>query len=390
MAMSFQEVIKYFPVIFNTNLRPCLMGHTGIGKTELVKQYARDNKMDLIIIHVAQLEPSDFVGLYTINDDKRTNNCPPAWLPYRNLDEATIKELDKSKGMSLEDVMPTDGGFINPNGGIVFLDEVNRAHEDMRQALYQFLQDKRIHTYELPDNYQIVCAANPASEGYEGYEFDPALVNRLAWVNFRPSFEETKTYLEAQYGRNPITSWIDSNKDLVEYGDDFQIEDLRYTPRMTENHIKVYNACRKEGKEFKRKVFETIMPKEKVQSFMSYLEEIEYINYKDVMNGVKGDKKKKLETLLKDNRMDILSTITMDLAEFFESYNLGDGSKLFKDEKAAIQNTVDFLDSVKDEQCCAFIDGLKKSYDNPKSIVNDAYFLKVLKPKLKKYRHVFA
>jgi hypothetical protein len=326
--MNFKEVQKYLPIIFKTNLRPCFMGHTGIGKTELVKQYARDQKMDLIIIHVAQLEPSDFVGLYQINEDGRTSNCPPAWLPYKEHENGEGKVIEASAQTpdELAEVIQKAAGFVNPNGGIVFLDEVNRAHEDMRQALYQFLQDKRIHTYELPDSYQIVCAANPSSEGYEGYEFDPALINRLAWVNFVPDFEETKSYLEGQYGRNAITSWVDSNKDLIEFGDDFEIEGLRYTPRMAENHIKLYNACRKEGKEFKRKVFETIMPKDKVRSFMSYLEEIEYINYKDVMNGVKGDKQKKLDQLLKENRMDILSTITMDLAEFFFEYELGTGS----------------------------------------------------------------
>jgi hypothetical protein len=402
MGMNFKEVQKFVPMIFQTNLRPCLLGHTGIGKTEFWKQFCSEHGLDLIILHVAQLEPSDFVGLYKINEDGRTANCPPNWLPYKE-GKPQIVEVNASSPQELAEVL-SHGGFLNPKGGIVFLDEINRSHEDMRQALYQFLQDGKIHTYSLPKGdkstlndlglpmgkYHIACAANPSSEGYETYEFDPALMNRLSWVNFTPSFEDTRVYLEGKYGRNAVLSWVDSDKALIDYGDEFQIEGLLYSPRMTENHIVLYNACRKEGKEFKRKVFETIMPKDKVQSFMAYLEEIEYINFKDVMNGVSGDKAKKLETLLKENRMDVLSTITMDLSDFFSSHEIGQGSELFKDEKAAVKNTVDFLALIKDEQACAFLDGLKKGYDNPKNIVHNKYFLEVMKPKLKKYRHVFS
>jgi len=49
---------------------------------------------------------------------------------------------------------------INPNGGIIFLDEVNRGHEDIRQSLYQLINKREIHTYKLPEGYTIVAAAN--------------------------------------------------------------------------------------------------------------------------------------------------------------------------------------------------------------------------------------
>jgi hypothetical protein len=407
--MNFNESIRYVELLWraNSKIKPCLLGHTGLGKTELFKQLAKKHGMDLIILHVSQLEPSDFVGLYKINEDGRTDNCPPSWLPYKG--EGRVLELNKDKGQSLADILPQGKGFINPNGGIVFLDEVNRGHEDIRQAMYQFLQDGKVHTYTLPEGdldengafvlneqgfikgkYYIVTAANPVSEGYEGYEFDPALVNRLGWVQFRPEFEETKSYLQDKYGRNPVISWVDSNKDLIDMGDEFAIEGLLYSPRNVEEHIKLFEAAKKEPVKFLRKVLETIMQKEKVQSFMSYLEEIQFINYKDVMNGLNGQKQKKLEQLLKEQRMDILSTITMDLADFFSRYEFGvTKSDLVEDEKAAEIKVTDFLLAVPDELCTAFIDGLGKIYDNPKAIVYQAYFRKNMKAKLSKYAHLF-
>jgi len=405
--MNFKEVRKFLPMIFQTNLRPCLLGHTGIGKTECITQFAHEFGLDLIIIHVAQLEPSDFVGLYHVNEDGRTDNCSPSWLPYKEETTAKGGKIVNAKATSTEEIAhvlkKAGAGVINPKGGLVFLDEVNRAHEDMRQALYQFLQTGEIHTYSLPKGnpselnelglpmgkYHIATAANPSSEGYETYEFDPALMNRLAWVNFTPSFDETKSYLESKFGRHPVLSWVESDKGLIDYGDEFQINGLLYSPRMTENHIRLFNASRKEGKEFRRKVFETIMPKDKVQSFMAYLEEIEYINFKDVLNGLKGDKAKKLDELVKNNRMDILSTINNDLSDFFSKHSLGDKSDLFRNEEDAVKNTVDFLMAVKDELVLAFIDGLKENYNNPKIILRHPYFHDNIKPRAKAKRELF-
>jgi MoxR-like ATPase len=163
--MNFKETLRFLPHIWKTNLVPCLLSPTGLGKTELFRQVAQANNMDLIVIHVAHLEVADFVGLPHINEDNKTANSSPNWLPYKAWD---VKEHDKYKEIEatvsspkeLEEVLkklvpPSGQGYINPNGGIIFLDEVNRGQEDMRQAMYQFLQEGRIHTWQKPDNYKL-------------------------------------------------------------------------------------------------------------------------------------------------------------------------------------------------------------------------------------------
>lgn len=400
MSMNFKEVEKYLPMIFKTKLRPCLLGHTGIGKTEFFQQVTAKHNMDLIVIHVAQLEPSDFVGLYQINESGRTSNCPPAWLPYADGVGRTVELTPTSKEELAESLRSL--GY-NPNGGIVFLDEVNRAHEDMRQALYQFLQDGKIHTYSLPKGdatktnsmglpmgkYHVACAANPSSEGYETQEFDPALMNRISWVNFRPSIDETQDYLKNKYGRNPVLSWVESNKDLIDFGSEFKIDGLRYSPRMEENHIILYNECRKEPKDFRRKIFETIMPKEKVIAFMAYLEELEFVNYKHILQGVKGKEEEKLKKIVKNNHLDVLSTITNDLAEFWNGFAIGqDNSDLFDDVGEAVTRTLDYLDMSTDEQICSFMDGMKATWGTPTAITSSKAFRDRFKGRLSKYRSV--
>ena len=385
--MNFKETIQFIDVIRKTgaNLVPCLIGHTGIGKTELVEQYAASRNMDCIVIHVAQLEPSDFIGLYQIDDDGRTQNCPPNWLPYREAVAQTAAEKKAANKGALNKIAK---GVINPNGGIIFLDEVNRGHEDIRQSLYQLINKGEIHTYKLPDSYSLVTAANP-SNSYETYEFDKALTNRFAWCKFQPTPEESFEYLTSKHGSNPILDWLKTDKDMLDLGDDdFEIDDMLLSPRMTENAILLFNEIKDEPKKTKRLFLEALIQKEKVQSFLSFEEEMQHINYKDVINGKSTTK---VKDLIRDNRVDVLSTIVLHLAEYLDGYSFGgDGDKIIKkeDQKDAVKNITDFMTVISDELNTVFLDA-SKSYTRSDSIINQEYFLTKIKAKLGKYKKLF-
>ena len=381
--MNFKETIKFIDALRQTgaNLVACLLGHTGIGKTELVEQYAASRNMDCIVIHVAQLEPSDFIGLYQIDEDGRTSNCPPNWLPYKN-------EVAEKKAANKTALTKITKGVINPNGGIIFLDEINRGHEDIRQSLYQLVNKKEIHTYKLPDNYSLVAAANP-SNSYETYEFDKALVNRFAWVKFQPDVSESFEYLTSKHGSSPILDWLKTDKDLLDLGDDdFEIDDMMLSPRMTENAILLYSEIASESKTIKRKFLEALIQKEKVQAFLSFEEEMQHINFKEV---IQGKKKDKVKQLLKDNRLDVLSTITLHLSEYFDSYAFDDkGDDVIKKgkEKEAVKNLTDFMIAIPAELNTVFIDACK-SYNRTDSIFHQTYFRTKLKEKLGSYKKLF-
>jgi len=390
--LNFTETLKALPMYFKAKIVPCLIGHTGIGKTQLAEQYTMKNGMDLIVIHVAQLEPSDFVGLYKTTEDGRTANCPPNWLPYK-VGEGNKIDIDNKNITAF--LTSGKNGYINPKGGIIFLDEINRGHEDIRQALYQFITTGKIHTYAKPGNYHIMAAANP-SEHYETYEFDGALTNRFAWVKFQPTHEEVFKYLEGKHGRNHVVSWLRTNKDLLDLGnDDFEINDMRLSPRMTESSIMLYEELKEEPKEFTRKILETVVQKEKVQSFLSYLEEIKHISFTDVLA---GKKKEKVKELISTKRNDVISTITLDLGDLFNKYQMGQEVSEYipaGKEQDSIKNLSDFLKELSDggfdELITTFIDMFNRDGFNPnnkKSLYGNAYFRKALE-NLAKYKRLF-
>lgn len=346
--MNVNETIQFMEVCFKNSIVPCLLGHTGVGKTEVVRKMAADTGRKLTILYVSQLEPSDFIGLYKFKEDKNgediTVNCRPSWLPAADEKEP----------------------------GIIFLDEVNRGHEDMRQALFQFITNKRIHTYQLPDNWHIVTAANPF-DSYEVQDFDKALRNRFAWVKFKPDVDETIDYLGGKYDRNAVLGWARTNKTSIEYGDDFPVDDVIFSPRMLEKSMQVYNDCKQYPDKFIRKAMSTLMSPENVSSFLAYLEEIKHFTAEDVL---KGKKQEKVKALVTDKRMDVLSSVTLDLADYFRKA-AEEKTKLNDKE---VDCVTDYLMEVPEELCMTFIDALKGTYEAPNSITNHATF----RPKLKK------
>ena len=364
-SMTMTELLEFLPIIFKTDMRPVLMGGTGTGKTEVIKQYAMSLNKDLVIIYTSQIEPADFIGLYKTTEDGRTMNCPPNWMP---------KELvfDKANGKSLKDVMPKAGG--NPNGTIIFLDEFNRGKEDIRQAMYQFLSQKRIHTYILPDNCDIVCAANPSNAGnYEVYDLDDALVNRLAWVKLKPTFQETQNYLAKKHGNNLVIDWLNIEKGAtLDYGADFEIEGKIYSPRVEEAHIILYNLIKDKPQNIKMKFLSTCIKPETVQSFLSFEEEMSHISYKDILD---GKAKTQVKDLVREGKMDVLSTLTIHLSQYFKDT----ATKETKEEEA--KNLSDFLDTVPEELITVFIDTLGQAYESKTCVVRHDYFRKKLKPK---------
>lgn len=357
MSMNFNETKKLIDEFrkADLNLVPLLYGHTGIGKTELVKEYCEEHGIDCLVLHVAQLEPSDFIGLYKINEDGRTNTCPPSWLPYKKAENMTnIKKMMD--------------GVINPNGGIIFLDEVNRGHEDIRQALYELINDRRLHTYQLPPKYTIVAAANP-TQGYETYEFDPALVNRFAWVEFVPDKKETVGYLVGKYSNSAVAAWLKGDPDkLIISTDHLSMDDSKQlTPRIAEHAIKIFEQMKEDNctKLFINKTLATIMARGDVDSFLAFQKEAEMLDVKSILN---GDSKtlEKLKGHIENKRLDILSVVTSNMNNFFNDYTFSGTSKddRTKEENVWMENLTQYLLSLPKEFVTTFIDSCqnKKFY----------------------------
>lgn len=131
--------------------RPVLLeGMTGIGKSEIITQAARELGIDVIVLDLSLLEPPDLVGLPVIEKGRTTYACPS--------------------------ILPQTGC------GILMLEELNRAERYIQQPALQLLTARRLHEYVLPEGWSTCAAINPEQGDYHVTPLDPAMRARFLFL----------------------------------------------------------------------------------------------------------------------------------------------------------------------------------------------------------------
>ncbi len=180
----------YMPVL--------LVGSMGVGKSQIFQQIRDEESIGLVDLRLAQQESGDLIGL-PYNKDGRTEWAKPGWFP---------KEGTR---------------------GMIFLDELNRAPTDVRQAVFQLVLDRRIHTHVLPDGWFVYAAVNPDNGNYQVESLDPAMMRRFLALEVTPDVD---TWLEWANNGNidaTVTGFINSNRKLLFNNEDIKL-DVKPTP----------------------------------------------------------------------------------------------------------------------------------------------------------------
>ena len=200
--MNITQLTKAFSIAHAAQDNVHMVGQHGIGKTEIVKQWAQDNGYHLEVLQLPILETSDLVGMPDITDTKDgkvTTFAKPEW----------IERIHKA----------------NANGqhAVVFLDELGRASLDIRQASLQLVLEKKVNEHSIGevDGLPTLCivADNP-SDQYDTADFDMALEDRFM------SFDNVEADIGAwlKYARK-----VDVLPVITDYLAEYS-EKLHYTP----------------------------------------------------------------------------------------------------------------------------------------------------------------
>ena len=170
-----------------------LVSDAGFGKTDMVRQWAKKNGINLVQKNLGTMGPEAFGGIIARDADD------PRYATRLGTNEM-IKDLEK------------------PNS-VLFLDEYNRSKTEVRGAVLTLVQNHMVwdptqETREkfLPNFLFTVAAINPPNAAYKGAkEMDPAEVSRFYTVNMQPDPMEHLKYLRSFYNAQ-----IDGAKDEEE------------------------------------------------------------------------------------------------------------------------------------------------------------------------------
>ena len=234
LEMKISELKQAIELLRAGRVTPFIWGHKGLGKSTTVRQYCFDNNIGFIDFRCAQIEGTELGGLPDKSGDRVTyvplNDMPTAEITWDQLRE----ELTEIKD---EDARRCH--FINSQArlkkGIIFLDELNRAQDDVLQAAFQLILDYRVRDYVLPQGWTVVAAGNFTEGGYITNSFisDPAMVSRFCHLTLSPgevTYDEWADWMVAEYPEALDTvaniveftgsnmKWLDGNLGGGEYG----------------------------------------------------------------------------------------------------------------------------------------------------------------------------
>lgn len=203
--MNVGQLKQALPILFKSKITPLIIGAHGVGKSQCIKQYADENGYKLIDLRIGQMaDAGELVGL---------------------------ADFDRDEAQQIVATKFFKPHFLNFNKGdkvIVFLDEINRGHKDILQAVFQLVYDGCItlNGFELGENMHVVAAMNPPTDDYAVLDFsDAAFADRFCHIKFEPTVKDWLDYA-SETGVDPsITGFIGRHNGFLDTeGPEYSLE----------------------------------------------------------------------------------------------------------------------------------------------------------------------
>lgn len=247
--MNFIDTLKSIELVLATGEVPLVVGESGIGKTALAKQVAKENDWHLIVIDGNLLKEGEIGGLPTVES-------------YRTIDfngneiekKATVYAIH-SKLKEIDEVVATGKAVL------LFIDEINRCEHTVQQELMNLILNREINGYQLADEVKILAAMNPSSKygadfDYQVVDMDAAQENRFVWLHME---SDPNQWIKWATGAGIEQVIIEFISTFPEYLNKKNEEDVRATPRSYERVSKSYKIYKANESGISRAVFLNVL-----------------------------------------------------------------------------------------------------------------------------------
>lgn len=301
LAWNINQEGKTFNVLFS--------GPAGVGKSERVQQWCKQNNLPFIDLRAAYLEAPDVIGFPSVEviDGRQVtkHNLPEFW--------------------------PVGGK------GVLLLEEPNRGTTSVLNTFMQLLTDRKIHTYHLPKDWMIVGLINPETAEYDVNTMDAALKNRFEI--FEVGYDKTTfvNYMKTTNYNKQIINFVEYN--MWEYKTPEDLADNPGSKYVSPRSFSKLNNALNAGisKELELTVFEAVLGKNVGKSFWAFVNDERPVRLEELLK----DTKAALKTLKKysepSNYKNALLSITIkDIVDNEQANKEGITDELLKDIMLAI------------------------------------------------------
>ena len=346
--MNIKESMRLMKLGMKADVPYLLVGHSGIGKTQITEQIAKEvfpNHEFVTVVGSVQ-DAGDFAGI-------------PSSITLEQLLGESKKKVQRVTSWARPEWMPVDKPCI------IFLDELNNAPQDVESALLKLVLEKKIHTHSLhPDSY--ICAAiNPATAEYTTANvMSSALVKRFMVIPFEPQNEEFLEWAESSKRIHPdLVKFFKFRPDLT--GTEKKLETTLHMepcPRMLEMLSKLYTVIDKEGSKNDRNLlsnlFMSTLGVQVAGTFLSWLDSQEKpLSFDEVISDPKVAFKK-YDKFVKESQTDLVnSSIENILNGFYQIHEdvidrISYKTSILEEDRSSDQNLIkkareEFNDNIK-------------------------------------------
>lgn len=161
-----------------------VIGESGIGKTSAIIQLAKEQKLNFVKLNLAQIEEiGDLVG-FPIRQFEVEMNNEKTWVDEHAFDEY-MKLGYNSTGLNRMSYCPPEWISGKEEGGILLLDDWNRADVRFIQAVMELIDRQQYISWTLPKNWHIILTANPDNGDYLVNSIDNAQKTRFISVQLK-------------------------------------------------------------------------------------------------------------------------------------------------------------------------------------------------------------
>lgn len=257
-ATNVKAVLKH---AYNANDSVLIDGKHGIGKTSVVRQFAKENNLYVETLILSLKDPADLLGMPNTDKSMETSRtiwAEPDWF-QKIVDKAwpksfflsdlefSDKDFEKFCSTQFEEDSEISRSSLNQvycryykldshelqltkeqynvsckksQNSVLFLDELNRAYLDTRQCALQLVLEKELHSHKLPyvnGRRTFIAAAINPSDLYQTEELDAALLDRFIVIEMTLDVYDWLKYSEYVHLKPVILDFISESPEYLHY-----------------------------------------------------------------------------------------------------------------------------------------------------------------------------
>lgn len=210
VEITLKQAVLELTRCIRKGLVPMLHGSPGEGKSAVVKKVAKNLKLKVIDIRLAQCDPSDLNGFPKV-DDETGKAC---YMPMENFP-------------LMGDKIPE--GY---DGWLIFLDEINSAPRAIQSAAYKLVYDHQVGLHDLHPQAFIACAGNLETDNAIVEPMSTAMQSRLIHFFLAKTVQEWLDWAASKSVNHMIQSYIKWKPDAL-YGFDPNHSDFTFACKRT-------------------------------------------------------------------------------------------------------------------------------------------------------------